>query len=83
MHFTYTPVGVCSSTIAFDLENGKVFNVRFHGGCSGNSQGVSRLAEGMRVEELIHRLQGIRCGGKPTSCPDQLATAVAMAQKQL
>ena len=76
MEFTYTPHGVCSRQILLELDGNKVSNVRFIGGCSGNTQGVARLAEGMDVDELISRLQGIRCGSKPTSCPDQLAKAL-------
>ena len=75
MEFTYTPHGVCSRQILLELDGNKVSNVRFIGGCSGNTQGVARLAEGMNVDELISRLEGIRCGSKPTSCPDQLTRA--------
>ena len=77
--YTYTPRGVCSRGITFDLEDGTVKNVRFEGGCSGNTQGVARLVEGMPAEEAIRRLAGIRCGFKPTSCPDQLAQALRRA----
>ena len=88
MAYTYTPRGVCSRGITFDLEDGTVKNVledgtvknvRFEGGCSGNTQGVARLVEGMPAEEAIRRLAGIRCGFKPTSCPDQLAQALRRA----
>ena len=79
MAFTYTPRGVCSRSITVDLDNGLVKNVRFEGGCSGNTQGVSRLVEGMPAEEAIRRLSGIRCGFKSTSCPDQLAAALQKA----
>ena len=82
MEFTYTPHGVCSRQILLELDGNKVSNVRFIGGCSGNTQGVARLAEGMDVDELISRLQGIRCGSKPTSCPDQLAKALLAAKEQ-
>ena len=68
--------------ILLELDGNKVSNVRFIGGCSGNTQGVARLAEGMDVDELISRLQGIRCGSKPTSCPDQLAKALLAAKEQ-
>ncbi len=80
MQYEYKTRGVCASKILFDLENGIVSNVRFIGGCSGNTQGVSILAEGMPVDELIRRLRGIRCGMKPTSCPDQLAQALEAAK---
>ena len=83
MEFTYTPHGVCSRQILLELDGNKVSNVRFIGGCSGNTQGVSRLAEGRPVEEVVKLLGGIRCGMKPTSCPDQLAQALKEAQAQL
>lgn len=72
----YKTKGVCSQLINFDIENGKVKNVSFVGGCSGNLQGISRLVEGMDVKEAIKRLEGIRCGFKATSCPDQFAQAL-------
>lgn len=76
MHITYRPKGVCSQLMNIDVEDGIVQKVEVLGGCSGNLQGISRLVVGMPVEEVISRLQGIRCGFKPTSCPDQLATAL-------
>lgn len=82
MHYTYRPRGVCSRSIAFDLENGVLHNVRFEGGCSGNTQGVAVLVDGMPAEEVVRRLRGIRCGMKATSCPDQLACAVASALQE-
>lgn len=72
----YKTSGVCSRAIKFDVEDGLVRNVKFLGGCSGNTQGVAALVEGMPVDEVISRLEGIRCGAKPTSCPDQLACAL-------
>lgn len=72
----YKTKGVCSQLINFDIENGKVKNVSFVGGCSGNLQGISRLVEGMEVKEAIRRLEGIKCGFKATSCPDQFAQAL-------
>ncbi len=76
----FRPQGVCSRGIQFDIdEQGIVRNIRFEGGCNGNTQGVSRLAEGMKAEEVIRRLRGIRCGMKSTSCPDQLAAAIEQA----
>lgn len=72
----YKTSGVCSQEIHFDVEDGRVKNVQFVGGCKGNTQGVARLAEGMLVEEVISRLEGIQCGFKTTSCPDQLAKAL-------
>ena len=68
--------GVCSSAIDFDVVDNKVTNVRFQGGCSGNTQGVAALVEGMNIDEAIKRMKGIKCGFKPTSCPDQLSTAL-------
>ena len=73
MEINYTPKGVCSRKIHVEVEDGIVKNVQFYGGCHGNTQGVAALAKGMKVEDVIERLQGIRCGMKPTSCPDQLA----------
>lgn len=75
----YTPKGVCSRQIHFDIKDNKVTNVSFIGGCSGNLQGISRLIEGMDVDEAISRIEGIRCGFKSTSCPDQLAQALKQA----
>ncbi|MCM1178942.1 MAG: TIGR03905 family TSCPD domain-containing protein [Clostridium sp.] len=76
---TYRTQGVCSRQIDFDIIKGKVVNVQFTGGCNGNTQGVARLVEGMDVEEAISRLEGIECGFKGTSCPDQLAQALKSA----
>ena len=72
----YKTSGTCSSAIDFEVEDGSVKNVKFIGGCNGNTQGISKLVEGMPVEEVISRLEGIRCGFKSTSCPDQLAKAL-------
>lgn len=74
--YRYITTGTCSREIFFDIENNKLKNVSFNGGCSGNLQGIGTLVEGMDVDEAISRLQGIRCGTKPTSCPDQLACAL-------
>ena len=76
MTHEYTTKGACARKILFDVENGTVHNVQFINGCSGNTQGVAKLCEGMNVDDVIARLEGIRCGGKPTSCPDQLAQAL-------
>ena len=75
--FTYTTKGVCSRSIEITVEDNVVTEVKYNGGCSGNTQGVASLAVGMTVDEIITRLKGIKCGFKPTSCPDQLATALA------
>jgi len=72
----YQPKGVCSTSINIELEDGIVKSVAFTGGGNGNLQGISRLIEGMKAEEAISRLKGIRCGFKNTSCPDQLAQAL-------
>ncbi|HIZ23285.1 MAG TPA: TIGR03905 family TSCPD domain-containing protein [Candidatus Blautia faecigallinarum] len=73
----YKTKGVCSQAIEFEVsDDHKVHNVTFIGGCSGNTQGVARLVEGMDVSEVIARLEGIKCGRKSTSCPDQLAAAL-------
>lgn len=76
MTINYTPRGVCSRNISFELENGIISNVKFTGGCHGNLQGISKLVEGMPAEEVIKRLENINCNGKGTSCPDQLAKAI-------
>lgn len=81
MTYTYKTSGTCSSQIDFELEDGIIKSVAFTGGCNGNLQGISRLVKGMRAEEAISRLEGIRCGWKPTSCPDQLAKALSQAVK--
>ena len=75
----YKTHGTCSSQISFDVIDNKVRNVKFTGGCNGNTQGVAALVEGMDVNEAISRMEGIRCGFRPTSSPDQLATALKEA----
>lgn len=72
----YKTKGTCSSAIEIEVNNGIIESVRFTGGCNGNLQGISRLVCGMKVEDAIDKLEGIRCGMKPTSCPDQLAQAL-------
>ena len=79
MKITYRPKGVCSQLMDVETENGKIVNVEIMGGCSGNLQGISRLLVGMDVDEAISRMEGIRCGWKNTSCPDQLARALKEA----
>ena len=76
MKFTYRPKGVCSQLMEIDVEDGKIKSVDVMGGCSGNLQGIAALVAGMDVEEAIRRMEGIRCGYKATSCPDQLAQAL-------
>ena len=75
-NMTYITKGVCSRKIEIEVNEGIVANVKFVGGCAGNTQGVAALVKGMSVDEAIERLSGIRCGFKSTSCPDQLATAL-------
>lgn len=82
MHYEYKTKGTCSQKILFDIEEGKVKNVEYISGCNGNLQGIGRLVEGMDVQEVIDRLSGIQCGMKPTSCPDQLATALRQAMNK-
>lgn len=72
----YKTSGTCSSAIDFEVEDGIVKSVKFIGGCNGNTQGISKLVEGMSVDEVIARLEGIKCGFKGTSCPDQLSKAL-------
>lgn len=79
MTYKYPLRGVCARSVSFEITDGTVSNVRFEGGCSGNTQGVAALAEGADAEELIRRLSGIRCGFKSTSCPDQFAAALQKA----
>ena len=75
----YKTHGVCSQNISFDIKDHKVYNVHFTGGCHGNLQGIGKLVEGMDVDEVISRVEGIKCGPKSTSCPDQLAHALKEA----
>lgn len=76
MRYTYKTEGVCSSLIEFDIEDGKVRNVAFTGGCNGNLKAISKLVDGMTPDELAEKLAGNTCGFKKTSCADQLAKAV-------
>ncbi len=77
MNFKFKPKGVCSMEIKLDIaDNDTINKIEFVGGCSGNTQGVAKLAEGRKVDEVINLLSGIKCGFKNTSCPDQLASAL-------
>ena len=76
MKHIYKTKNTCSRSIEFEVEDGIVKNVRFNGGCMGNTQGIAALAEGMRVEDVIKKCKGIQCGFRGTSCPDQLAKAL-------
>ena len=83
MNFEYFPRGVCSRRINFTIEDGKLHNVRFTDGCNGNTKGLGALLEGMDARDAMERLQGIRCGMKSTSCPDQLSKALEEALKKM
>ena len=76
MFFNYQPKGVCARQMTFEVEDGIVKSLQVQGGCHGNLQGISKLVVGMKVEDVIARLEDIRCGFKPTSCPDQMAQAL-------
>lgn len=80
MQYTYRTKGVCSQMISFEVENNKLSNVQFFGGCNGNLKGIGALVEGMDIDEVIARVEGIKCGMKQTSCPDQLAQALKAAK---
>lgn len=82
MQYEYQTKGTCSRSILFDVEDGKVMNVQFIGGCHGNLQGIGKLVEGMDIDDVISRIEGIHCGMKSTSCPDQLAQALKLAKSK-
>ena len=82
MEFAYKTKGTCSTRIVFNVEDDIVKSVRYQGGCNGNLQGISRLVEGMNIDDVVARLEGIRCGFKATSCPDQLAQALKEYKSQ-
>lgn len=81
MTYEFTPRGVCSQKMIIDVEDGVVKELQVFGGCNGNLKGISSLVKGMKIEDVIERLEGIRCGMKPTSCPDQLARALKEMSK--
>ena len=81
--YQYKTKGTCSQMISFDLEDGKVKNVQFLGGCNGNLKGIGALVEGVDIDAVSELVEGIRCGMKPTSCPDQLAKALRAAKEQM
>ena len=83
MQFECKTKGTCSQRIYFRIEDGKVYDVEFLGGYNGNLQGIGKLVEGMEINEVISRLDGIHCGMKPTSCPDQLANALKKAKEEI
>lgn len=76
MTYEFTPRGVCSRRMLIEVEDGIVRDLQVIGGCNGNLQGISALVKGMKIEDVIEKLDGLRCGGKSTSCPDQLAQAL-------
>ncbi|MBO4938317.1 MAG: TIGR03905 family TSCPD domain-containing protein [Oscillospiraceae bacterium] len=80
MQYTYRTKGTCSQMISFEIEDNKVSNVQFFGGCNGNLKGIGALVEGMNIDDVIARVEGISCGMKKTSCPDQLAQALKEAK---
>ena len=80
MQYTYKTKGTCSQMINFEVEDGKVKNVQFFGGCNGNLKGIGSLVEGMDIDDVIARVEGVKCGMKSTSCPDQLAQALKQAK---
>ena len=80
MQYTYKTKGTCSQMISFEIEDNKVKNVSFLGGCNGNLKGIGALVEGMDIDDVISRVEGIKCGMKATSCPDQLAQALKAAK---
>ena len=80
MQYTYKTKGTCSQMISFEVNEGKVSNVKFLGGCNGNLKGIGALVEGMDIDDVIARVEGICCGPKATSCPDQLAQALKAAK---
>lgn len=84
MTYTYKTKGTCTSEIIIDINDEKIIeNVRFVGGCKGNTQGISALVKGMKAEDVTARLEGIRCGFKPTSCPDQLSRALKKIKEEM
>lgn len=83
MNFSFRPKGVCAQNMDIEIEDGKIVSLKVMGGCNGNLQGISRLVEGMEVDDVINRLEGLSCGFKNTSCPDQLAKALRQAREEL
>lgn len=83
MEYIYNPKGVCSRQFVFDIEDGVINSVKIMGGCHGNLQGIASLLKGMNVDDAISRLKGIRCGLKPTSCPDQISKGLEGYKNQL
>ena len=83
MQYVYNTQGTCSKQIIIDVDDGGIIeNVTYIGGCNGNTKGISSLVKGMKIDEVINKLQGIQCGFRPTSCPDQLATALKQIKEK-
>ena len=83
MQYVYNTKGTCSAQIIIDVDdNGIIENVQFVGGCNGNTKGISQLVKGMKIDDIIVRLEGITCGFRPNSCPDQLATALKQIKEK-
>lgn len=82
MEYKYKTKGTCSTEVVVDLDGDRIKSVRFVGGCNGNTAGISALVQGMKAEDIIERCKGIHCGARSTSCPDQLALALAHALEQ-
>ncbi len=83
MKYTFTPKGVCSQKIEIEIENGVIQDVVYTGGCNGNLKGIRALTKGMKVDDVIEKLQGIECGFKGTSCPDQLSRALKAIRDEI
>ena len=84
MQYTYNPTGVCTSTIIIDINDDETIKeIKFVGGCHGNTQGIAALAKGRSIDEVIESLRGIDCRGRGTSCPDQLATALELIKEEI
>lgn len=83
MKKTYFTHGTCCKAFDIEIEDGRIRNVDFYGGCNGILQGICSLIKGMKIDDVVARLKGIRCGGKPTSCPDQLSQALLEMKKEL
>ncbi len=82
MNYTYKPIGTCSKKMSFDIENGKIRNLKFEKGCVGNLTAIGRLVEGKDINEVIKMFKGIKCPSRKTSCPDQLAQALMSLKKK-
>lgn len=83
MEYRYHPTGVCSQEMIFNIENGIITDLKVVGGCNGNLQGIAKLAIGLPIDEVIEKLKGIKCGFRPTSCPDQISQALEEYKKQV